>query len=452
VADLLAHSPPLPIIIYYGNPEPFDEKGNVEGIRLALQHRERVCRINLHLPFPSLREVFESMDGPFPALETLELYCSSRENKNARLPPTFEAPNLRHLQLSDFTFAPLQTNPPTAAICPQSLITFSLGAASSTEDWSPVLLAECLEAIPQIRCLQIGYLFPARGFRGVSKANEEVPTFLLSDLEELQFQGDSDYFEDLAARITAPSLKKLFITFINSYNHPSFEKLKRLIDESKNLRFKFARVKFKDDIFSIVMDHSELWTGRGAFELIFDMHSSWHTLDRNNDAVSKICDALDHMLPQVQSLLLDHVQAQGTRESSKWDTGPERKRVVMWHGLLRRFENVETLRVANRLVDELDRSLKPGARDKGSVGSLLPQLKTIVWYDPNPSSGSDDDDDDDDAADGSDDINPNADTGINDTNAIKPCNERFKAFVEARTAVSQPVEVVRSSKICLSLD
>jgi len=465
VADLLAHSPPLPIIIYYGNPEPFDEQGDVEGIRLALQHRERVCRINLHLPFPSLRKVFKSMDGPFPALETLQLYCSSYRNENAMIPTRFEAPNLRHLQLSDFTtFFPLRTNPLTAAICPQSLVTFSLGEAPPTEHWTPALFAECLEGMPQIRCLKIGYLFPVEGSH-LGQASEGVPTVLLSDLEELHFQGDSDYFEALAARITAPSLKKLSITFTNISSRPSLEKLARLIDESKILRFKFARVKFKYN-FSIVMDHSELWTGRGAFELIFDVRSSWRSLDRENELVSKICDALDPMLPKVQSLLLEHAQA---RDSSKWNTNPERERVVMWRGLLRRFENVETLRVADRLVDELDRLLELDAGDKGSVGSLLPQLKTIVWYDPEPdgidgADGSDDvdgaddsdddgaDDSDDDGADGSDDIDLNAGTGINDTNVIKPCKERFKAFVEARTAVFQPVEVVRSSKSCLSLD
>ena len=129
----------------------------------------------------------------------------------------------------------------------------------------------------------------------------------------------------------------------------------------------------------------------------------------------------------------------------------------MWRGLLRRFENVETLRVADRLVDELDRLLELDAGDKGSVGSLLPQLKTIVWYDSKPSSGSvgidgADGSGDVDGADGSDDDGADdSDTGINDTNVIKPCKEPFKAFVEARTAVFQPVEVVRSSKSCLSL-
>ena len=445
MADLLAHSPPLPIIIYYGNPEPFDEQGDVEGICLALQHRERVCRINLHLPVPSLRKVFKSMDGPFPALETLQLYCSSYRNEDAMIPTTFEAPNLRHLQLSDFTtFFPLRTNPLTAAICPQSLVTFSLGEAPPAERWTPAHFAECLEGMPQIRCLKIGYLFPVGGSYS-ARASEEVPTILLSDLEELHFQGNSDYLEALAARITAPSLKKLSITFTNVSNNLSLEKLARLIDESKILRFKFARMKFKDN-FSIVMDHSELWTGRGAFELIFDARSTLLTLDRGgNELVLKICDALDPMLPKVQSLLLEHAQA---RESSKSNTDPEPERAVMWRGLLRRFENVETLRVADRLVDELDRLLELDAGDKGSVGSLLPQLKTIVWYDPKPSSGSVGID----AADGSDDINLNAGTGINDSNVIKPCKGPFKAFVEARTTIFQPVEVVRSSKTCLLLD
>ncbi|KAH9983234.1 hypothetical protein BJV74DRAFT_627137 [Russula compacta] len=71
VADMLAHSPPLPIII-----EHFDRHHDIttedeEGIGLALRHRDRVRSIRLMLPFLSLQKFIEAVDDEFPILECL---------------------------------------------------------------------------------------------------------------------------------------------------------------------------------------------------------------------------------------------------------------------------------------------------------------------------------------------------------------------------------------------
>lgn len=71
VADLLANSPPFPLVVYWGNPGTFDKKDSVKNILLALDHRDRVRRMTLYMPESSLRNVFSSLDGPFPMLETL---------------------------------------------------------------------------------------------------------------------------------------------------------------------------------------------------------------------------------------------------------------------------------------------------------------------------------------------------------------------------------------------
>jgi len=381
VEDLLAHSPTVPIIIYYGNPEPFDLQNDVEGIRLALLRRDRVCRINLHLPSSSLREVFKYMNGSFPVLETLQLYCSSLKNEGAKLHSTFEAPNLRHIQLSDFALIHQDTPPLITSMFPPSLVSFSLGEVTPIQYQSPAIFVECLSAMPQLKSLKMGYLFPVEQDKRYQKAS----TLRLTNLEELQFHGESGYFEALAARITAPSLKGLSLTFTDYLEDVMLPNLEDLIRGATDLSesCKFARVRFKDST-SIVMDQNELWTGRGAFELMFSLCPTLPSFKKQLEIAAHVCGGLPSA-SNVTSLLLEYARA------NKWPTPPQswswpsqasdidRK---VWHRLLWRFENVDTLRVADHFVDELDNALRPDAGDGDSVRTLLPKLNKIVLYGP----------------------------------------------------------------------
>jgi hypothetical protein len=394
--DLLAHSPPsLPIVVYYRNPDPLDDKdepledqdldeplddqnepldeplddqdepldnqGSVKDIVLALQHPERVCRINLQLLSASMREVFKSMRGPFPMLETLQLYCSSFRNKNATLPTTFEAPNLRHLQLSDFTFVPRRLFPLTTTICPSSLVTFSLGEITPVKYKSPAVFAECLAIMPQLKCLKIGYLFSVNGIRHEDGSNREAShsRVVLANLEEFQFKGGSSYLEALSARIEAPSLRKLSIT-TDAFTHIEFPFLLELISGAADLSFQFARLRFKHNL-SLVMDHEELWTGNGAFKLI----SSGKTLQD-----TQVLGMLGFKLSAIKSLLIEYPHQRRKADVDR----------AGWHRVLRLFGDLEILRVANESVHQLESALRPGANDEESAGILLPKLRKIVCY------------------------------------------------------------------------
>ncbi|KAI0290774.1 hypothetical protein BC826DRAFT_523176 [Russula brevipes] len=50
VADMLAHSPPLPLIIDHINQDPVTTTEDEEGILLALQHHNRIRRIRFQMP------------------------------------------------------------------------------------------------------------------------------------------------------------------------------------------------------------------------------------------------------------------------------------------------------------------------------------------------------------------------------------------------------------------
>lgn len=383
VANGLANSSTLPLIIYWGNPGTLDPEDSVKNVHLALCHRDRVCRIKLRLPESSLRHLLtKSMEGNFPMLETLQLYCSSYRSENSlrgMLPSTFEAPNLRHLQISDSTLLPAQQSPFLNSLT--SIVTFSIDEI--TRDLPQSRLVGYLLLMVNLKILKI-----SQGTRKVSRdqaqqvAGQDVSRSLLTGLEELQYHGFSDYFEGLAALISAPSLERLSITFTNtldpiatdstttlrSKSTALFQHLPTLISEAWDLRFRCARVRYRDG-FSIAMDHNELWAGRGAFELKFNLARA--ISEKDIKLTAQICCLLSPMPSTVQSLLL---------EDGNINTSELRIDSKEWHGLLRPFDNVKTLRVAHRFVNEIERSLQLDDKGGAPVLTLLPRLEEIVQY------------------------------------------------------------------------
>ena len=414
VADVLANSPLLPLVIYWGNPGTLDTEESVKNIHLALHHRERVRRIKLRLPESSLKDVFASMEGDFPTLETLQLYCSSTSNFDAKLPSTFRAPNIRNLQMSDLTL--LAPEQPSAFLSSSTSIV-SLSLEEIISDLSPARLVEHLSLMPNLKILKISLV------RRVSHATARARSTFNTVLEELQYHGNTDYFEGFAALISAPLLKKLSISFTNnfikiisnlltsdpvtgphySYRPPpspvTFRYLPTLISEATDLRFHFARVRCRDGC-SIAMDHNELWTGRAAFELKFNLGRYEAAGDLR--LAAQICCLLAPMPSTVQSLLVED------GVNIDYDLRIPHK---AWYDLFRPFDNVKTLRVAGRFGDELNKSLQPDGNE-ATVPTLLPRLEEIVRY------GSD--------------------------------NE-FAAFVETRRVAGSPVRVVSGPKDCLTV-
>jgi len=74
VADMLAHSPPLPLIVdhVYGDVSISEE--DEEGILLALkQYCDRVRCVRLQMAIPNLQKLVVAIDEEFPILEHLIL-------------------------------------------------------------------------------------------------------------------------------------------------------------------------------------------------------------------------------------------------------------------------------------------------------------------------------------------------------------------------------------------
>jgi hypothetical protein len=73
VADMLAHSPPLPLVVdYFRGPEYSDIAAeDEEGLTLALEQRDRVRRIRLRMGITNLQKFITTISGEYPILRYL---------------------------------------------------------------------------------------------------------------------------------------------------------------------------------------------------------------------------------------------------------------------------------------------------------------------------------------------------------------------------------------------
>ena len=101
VADMLDHSPPLPLIIDYDEQDDDITAEDEEGIILSLEQRDRVRRIRLRFSVQTLQKLIMAINEEYPILEHLIL--GSPEKGILTLPETLQAPHLRHLLLGDFS-------------------------------------------------------------------------------------------------------------------------------------------------------------------------------------------------------------------------------------------------------------------------------------------------------------------------------------------------------------
>ncbi|KAI0294619.1 hypothetical protein B0F90DRAFT_1755804 [Multifurca ochricompacta] len=396
---MLDNSPPLPLVIYWRTRMPdFDTEEGINGILLALQHRDRVCRVSIYLPAQPLSVALKAMQGSYPNLKTLELcHLTHRKNNAEAIVDSFQAPNLRHLSLVGF---PLESVG-SLLVNARSLVTLTLEGLLSNDCGYSKHLLKHLPLLPYLKILKIG-----SGYDSGKPSDAQVSHLMsLPNLEEFHFEGPSADFEDLVARISAPLLKKFSVTLRDGIvrRDLTLSHLSRFISEVEHFSFGYARIRFQDAM-SIVMDHDELWAGRGAFELSFNMTSASYNVDGYAGLAAKLCSELAMMLSTVQSLLIEFSRDQ------KLDTKTQNKR---WDEFFRLFDGVKTLRVANSFVDELDRCLQPGKPGKKQSNvQLLPGLEEIVCY------GS---------------------------------HNEFVAFVEARRLAGRPVRVVTGPSDRLSV-
>ena len=365
VGDMLAHSPPLPLVVEYKFDENYyiteeDEKAAI----FALKQYDRVRRVRLWMPPTSLQKFITTMEEEYPILEYLIILHPPKDKTTIlTFPETFQAPHLRHLFLMSIAL-PIGSQLLMTAV---GLVTFGLFMLNPSSYFHSNTLLQWLSFMPQLKTLFINFYFPDRN-RHVEeqRTHTAIPTpVTLRNLRHFRFYGFTAYFEALFYRIYAPRLETLRITFFNQLTF-SVPRLLHFMGTTENLRFKTARFKFSDEDIGV-----EVYPHEEADMCALSVDVRCCHLDWQVSFAAQIFNALSPVLSAVEHLTFEHeFHSQSSEEHNEVDP-------TEWRKLLSSFRNVKTLRIATGLVEELSCCLQ---LDDGELPlELLPELQELTY-------------------------------------------------------------------------
>jgi hypothetical protein len=180
----------------------------------AVMYPDRVCDIRICLTSSQLQRLASVMQEQFPALIHLQFETPSYRHPAPALPDAFlggSAPRLRFLTLKSIPFPAL----PKLLLSATDLVELALLNIPHSGYISPEATVTGLAALANLRNLHIE--FESRLSRPDRESRRPPPPTrtVLSTLTCFVFHGASEYLEDLVARVDAPLLDKILITFFH---------------------------------------------------------------------------------------------------------------------------------------------------------------------------------------------------------------------------------------------
>jgi hypothetical protein len=369
VIDMLAHSPPFQLIINYPNQNAGITPEDEEGLLFALQYRERISRISLTASNTNCNRVLAAMDGEFPELRQLRITSGIKNDLASILPATFRASRLSSPILtgsSHPTGAPLSLTTVTAI----HLADLTIRGLLPSPDFHPEYLVTQLSSMPLLTTVSLGFRLPIPN-RDLKKQLLNLPKthITLSHLTKFMFRGVSSFLEGLLDRISTPLLEKFGINFFNQLTF-SLPHLSQFICTTPRLKLPIARINFKKDHISIIVDDNALHQHPSPAFLRINVdcqHHGWQV-----DAAAQICNAMAPVLSVMHELTL-RFRKHGI--SSNYEDEVD---FTKWHDLLRPFTRLEILRVLHpMLARELFCALQ--SHDGECHQDVLPQLRELAF-------------------------------------------------------------------------
>jgi hypothetical protein len=365
VADMLAHSPPLPLIIYYLR-RNFDPTVQDElNILLALEHRDRVCRIGLLMPPSNLRKLVGALDGQFSILERMYIHSNTPTEGDGTLvfPKTFQAPHMCHLSLRP---AALPIGSRLLGTTP-GLVTLLLLTIPPSTYFTPTYLHTRLSLMPQLEWLAIFFRHPLPS-RYVERQVLGTPIMTHATLPNLRwfdFGGVSPYLDALLSRISAPALKKLHVWFFNQLTL-TIPHVVQFFQAPEHIVIDAFLIEFQSGSVSWMIDQREKDETSPLYMTTTCPHLDWQVA-----STLRIVGDLSPMLSSVVQVTLRY-EEHGL--SSKQHNEVDR---IRWRELLGPFSNLKTLRAQGGLVNKLSHSLE--SNDGEEPLDLLPNLQELEY-------------------------------------------------------------------------
>ena len=213
--------PPLPLFIRDTYLCGMSGVNNIIG---ALEHNARVCKLILDcLTSSQIACVTSSaaMQKPFPELAHLHIYVPQGKGPILPVPDSFlgrTAPRLRKLILNGLPCPGL----PTLLSSSTHLVKLDLYNIPHSGYLPPEAMATSLSAFTSLEHLRLHFLYapPQPGTESRSLPPHQLTCSILPSFTRIIFKGSSKYLEEIIARIVAPRLTDLHITF---FDHDIFD-------------------------------------------------------------------------------------------------------------------------------------------------------------------------------------------------------------------------------------
>jgi hypothetical protein len=354
VSKILDCWPALPIVVKYGGSPGLDPPAteDEDNIVAAFKHSDRVSTIGLTIMRSLLKKLF-AMDMPFLELE--ELVLRSQDGVRLTLPNTIQwGTRLRTLHLTGLAFPAL----PELLSHSSGLVDLQLHEIPDVGCFPPGAFTNSLSEMTQLETLSLHFLsFPLRR-NHLGLPPQPGERTVLPSLTCLKYRGTSKYLDNFVARIDAPHLGDIDITF---FNQPTVE--------AWHLGRFMERIEIQMLLSQAVVQLSELavsisFTLPGGPTRL-ELRISCQQLDWQLSSIARICEHFSPFIFRVEDLHINAIQL----SSEKGDMDYEQ-----WLKLIHSFRGVKDFYVGRKIVTDILVALCL-ANAKHAI--VLPSLRTL---------------------------------------------------------------------------
>ena len=360
--------PALPIVVVCDRwSEIRDNRKWVDNIVAIFEHSDRICRLKLATQSWQLEKVLAAMQQPFPALTRLTLYSKDGETGPPVVPDSFlggSAPQLQSLRLQCVLFPGLTK----LLLSATRLVCLCLWGIPHSGYISPETMVTCLSVLTRLETLDIHFESP-QSRPDQRRRRPPPPTrTLLPVLTRLDFKGASEYLEDFMARIDAPLLDFLNITFFHQLTFDT-PQLTQFISR-RTPQFKAVDEAYLDFYDEFGTPNVALFSQEPFFSrLIFGV--SCNQSDWQLSFMTQMCCSSfpQDLIATVENLC---IRDSKSRRDLPWQDDIEGSQ---WLELLHPFTGVKTLRICEGFTPRIAPALQELVGERAT--EVLPALQSL---------------------------------------------------------------------------
>jgi hypothetical protein len=198
----------------------------------------------------------------------------------------------------------------------------------------------------------------------------------LANLREFGFEGTSAYLEALLPWVTFPLLEKLHVHLLCQRTYPiSIPHLQQLICTAgifRPIATTLILVENCLDIMAYPREGASVHTLSISLDGIYPYQQVIASAEQTFHAFGTVFSAVEHLT------LLECNRYLFTSWAFPWCQGDDEACCTLWRKLLRRFSNVKTISIGNRLIGQLSVSLQP-VQGESPTELLLPKLQELKY-------------------------------------------------------------------------